>query len=77
LRLQISFGKFLEMDLSEVWRAANELIEMFGDDAGVRAAMRADASLDVGDTEDYRFWKPVTVAINDLNRTPAQSETKN
>jgi hypothetical protein len=65
------------MDLSEVWRAAHEMLEMFGDDAGVRAAMRADASLDVGDTEDYRFWKRVTVAINDLTRPPTQAESKN
>jgi hypothetical protein len=64
------------MDLSEVWRAANEMLEMFGDDAGVRAAMRADAALDFGDTDDYRFWKRVTVAINDLARVPSLFETK-
>jgi hypothetical protein len=65
------------MNLSEVWRAAHEMLEMFGDDAGVRAAMRADAALDVGDDEDYRFWKRVTVAINDLSRTSDQADMKN
>jgi hypothetical protein len=65
------------MDLSEVWRAANEMIEIFGDDAAVRAAMQADAALDVGDTSDYRFWKRVVASINDLDRTATSSETRN
>jgi hypothetical protein len=59
------------MDLSEVWRAANEMIAMFGDDAAIRAAMKADAELDVGEIEESRFWKRVVAAINDLRRTSA------
>ena len=45
------------------WRAANEMIRMFGDDAQVRAAMRADSLLDEGDAEGFSVWKQITRAI--------------
>jgi hypothetical protein len=70
-------GTANEMNLSDVWRAANEMIEMFGDDAPIRAAMQADAALDVGDTADYRFWKRVVNSLNDLQRSPSETETNN
>jgi hypothetical protein len=65
------------MNLSDVWRADNEMIEMFGNDAPIRAAMQADAALDVGDTADYQFWKRVVTSINDLGRPPSAHESKN
>lgn len=43
----------------DIWRAANEMIRMFGGDAGVRAAMRADTLLDEGDSEGFSVWKQI------------------
>jgi hypothetical protein len=62
------------MNLSEVWIAANEMIEMFGDDAAVRAAMRSDAELDVGEVEQARFWRRVVASIEDFGRTEREGE---
>jgi hypothetical protein len=53
------------------------MMEMFGDDAPIRAAMQSDAALDVGDTSDYQFWKRVVTSLNDLQRSPSETETNN
>jgi hypothetical protein len=76
-RLEIETIKPRAFRPPAVWRAANEMIEMFGDDAAIRAAMQADAALDVGDTADFSFWKRVVASINDLSRAPTNSEPKN
>ncbi|HEX3945654.1 MAG TPA: hypothetical protein VHW69_16365 [Rhizomicrobium sp.] len=44
------------------------MIEMFGEDAARKAAMRADALLEQGDTEGFFSWKRITRAIDDLSR---------
>jgi len=56
------------VDLSKVLLTAGEMIRLFGEEAAVRAELRADAELDVREIEEYRFWKRVIVAIDDLGR---------
>jgi hypothetical protein len=57
-----------ELPPIEIWRASNQMIEMFGEDAALKAALRADALLEQGDTEDFFAWKRITRAIDDLSR---------
>jgi hypothetical protein len=54
------------------WRAADEMIRLFGPDAGLRAALRADKALEEGDTEGFRFWQKVEAALR-----PRAAETQN
>ncbi len=51
-----------EIDPTDIWRAANIVIEMFGEDATLRAAMRADALLEQGDAEGFFVWKRIARA---------------
>ena len=37
----------------DIWRAVNLMIEMFAGEAALKAAMRADALLEQGDTEGF------------------------
>jgi hypothetical protein len=62
------------MNLREVWKAANEMIEMFGEDAAVRAAMRSDAELDVGEVEQSRFWRRGVVSIEGFGGAKREGE---
>ena len=50
----------------EVWRAANQLIQRYGEDAEFEAAMRADAMIEQGDPEGLAFWKRVLKAVDEL-----------
>jgi hypothetical protein len=54
------------MDELDVWRAADQMIKLHGKDAAVKAALRADALLDLGDVEGFHTWKRVVIAINRL-----------
>ena len=48
---------------------------MFGEDAEIRAAMRADALLGEGDIEGCSVWKQIGSAIAGLHRhAPAPDE---
>lgn len=57
------------IDTTDIWRAANVMLELYGDDAGVRAALRADALLEQGDTQGFFVWKRITQVIDDLRST--------
>ena len=48
------------------WRAANLLIKQHGDDAPIRAAMRADELLEAGDVDGQAVWKRVLAAVDEL-----------
>ena len=50
------------------------MIELYADDAVVRAAMRADALLAEGDTDGFFAWRRIARAIGDLNRTERRSD---
>ena len=51
------------------------MIRIFGDDAQLRAALRADALLAEGDVEGFAVWKQIANAIGDLEgHRPAAGE---
>ncbi len=52
--------------------AANMMIEMFGEDATLRAAMRSDALLEQGDAEGFFVWKRIARAIDHLSQQERQ-----
>lgn len=60
------------MDEIDVWRAAHQVVELYGADATLRAAMRADSLLEQGDTEGFLVWKRIARAIDDLGQTARQ-----
>ena len=49
--------------------AANSLIKIYGDDAAIKAAIRADAMAAHGDEDGYVLWKRITRAIIEVTRT--------
>lgn len=53
----------------DTWRAAQQMRKMFGPDAAVQSAMRADKLLDQGDIAGFQAWKRITAAVNELDRT--------
>jgi len=62
----------------DTWRAADMMLKLYGEDAMLRAAMRADALLDQGDTVGFFAWKRIARAIDDLERRrPASGERVN
>lgn len=46
---------------------AAELIEMFGDDAGLEAALRAERSRDLGNVARFCHWRQIERVIATLN----------
>jgi hypothetical protein len=49
--------------MDDAWKAADEMIDLFGADASLRAALRADAALDEGESRSFNFWKAVEAAL--------------
>ena len=47
----------------DIYRSANLLIEMHGNEAPIFAAMRADELLDAGDLDGCAVWKQIIRAI--------------
>ncbi len=58
-------------DNSEVWCAADQMIELFAEDASLRAAMRADAALDEDDSDGFNFWQAVEAALRPRHSEPS------
>lgn len=56
------------MDEIDIWRAADQMMRMYEDEAVTMAAMRADALLAEGDTDGFFAWKRICRAIDDLRR---------
>ena len=66
------------MEDIDVWRTAHHMMKRYGDDAAVRAAMRADALLADGDTEGFHVWQRIVAAIGELGReSPSGGEPRN
>ena len=62
------------MDDRDIWRSAKALIDNYGDDATIHAAMRADELLAQGDMDGTAVWRQVIKAINELqNMKPSGS----
>lgn len=53
----------------DIWRAANTLIEQYGEQAWFVSAQRADALLSRGDMDGRRVWMAVHRAVEELLRT--------
>ena len=59
----------------DIYRRANVIIKQYGQDAPIHAAMRADATLEVGDLEGCAVWKRILRAVEELQRVePKQGE---
>jgi hypothetical protein len=51
--------------------------KLYGADAAIHSAMRADKLMDQGDVEGFKMWKRVVDAINELERDkPKEGEAR-
>ncbi len=50
----------------DTYRCAHLLIERYGDDAPIEAAVRADELMEAGDMEGEAVWKLILKAIEEL-----------
>ncbi len=50
----------------EIYRAANQLVKRYGEDAELEAAKQADAMLEAGDPEGLAVWKRILKAVDEL-----------
>ena len=53
----------------DIYRSANLLIDQHGEDAGLKAAMRADAMLERGAMAGAATWRHIIKAVEELQRT--------
>ncbi len=53
----------------DIYRSAKLLIDQHGEDAGLEAAMRADAMLEKGNMDGKRVWLRIIAAIEEMQRT--------
>ena len=66
------------MEEIDIWRAAEQMRKLYGEDASTHAAMRADKALEHGDTEGFAVWKRITKAAAELARQkPSADEPLN
>ena len=56
------------MEDIDTWRAAEQMPKLYGADAAIHPAMRADNLMDQGDIEGFDMWKRVVAALNELER---------
>jgi hypothetical protein len=54
------------MESIEIWRAAGQMRKLYGADAAIHAAMRADKLMDQGDIDGFNMWKRVVAALDEL-----------
>jgi hypothetical protein len=54
-------------DATEIYRAANQLLQQYGHAARLHAEERADVLLAAGDLDGSRTWRRVTIAITTLS----------
>ena len=50
----------------DIYRSANLIVKHHGDDAPIKAAIRADAMLEKGDLDGYAVWKRIVRAVEEL-----------
>ena len=56
-----------------IYHAASVIIEQYGEDARVHAAMRADERREAGDSNGYAAFKRVLRVIEEIQRTAPKS----
>jgi hypothetical protein len=65
------------MEDIDIWRAAEQMRKLYGADAAIHAAMRADKLMDQGDIEGFDMWKRVVDALSEFVRdTPRDGEAR-
>lgn len=52
----------------DVWRAAQQIIELYPNDPEMAAAQRADSAYEQGDMFNFDLWTRVTKAVTELER---------
>ncbi len=52
----------------DIYRSAKLLIDQHGEDAGIEAAMRADAMLEKGAMAGAATWRRIVKAVEELQR---------
>ncbi len=57
------------MDDRDIWLSAKRLVDLYGEDATIHAAMRADELLAQGDMDGAGTWRRVLDAVKELERT--------
>ena len=60
----------------DTYRCAHLLIERYGDNAPIEAAMRADVLMEAGDMEGVAVWKGIRKAVEELlDKTPPGNQS--
>ena len=57
----------------DIYRSANVLVKHHGQDAPIKAAMRADELLDMGDLDGCAAWKRILRAVEELQGSEPNS----
>ena len=61
----------------DVYRSAELLIDLHGDEAAIQAAYQADAMLDKADLDGAAVWRRIVAVINELQQEePAAGERR-
>ena len=55
----------------DIYRSANVLVKLYGQDAPIHAAMKADELLEAGDLDGFAVWKRIVKAVEELQRARA------
>jgi hypothetical protein len=63
-----------DMNEKDVYRSAKHLIDQYGSEAPVQAAMRADAMLERGDLNGAGVWKRIATAIFMIQSTEGKTK---
>ena len=60
----------------DIYRAANLLIERYGEDASIHASMSADAMMEKGDLDGFAVWRLIIKAVDELEANGPPASTK-
>ena len=60
----------------DIYRSANLLIERYGEDAPIHAAMSADKMMARGDLDGYAVWKLIMKAVDELEAKAGPGSAK-
>lgn len=60
----------MELKEIDIWRCANMMVVLHGDDAPIQAAMKADKMLEAGDLDGKLVWLRIMRAAEQLVKKP-------
>jgi len=64
-------------DDADIWRAAQLMLDQYGDDAPLQGAQRADQLIEDGDAQGGAVWRQILGAIEELRRERREDEAIN